>query len=414
MFRLARFILALLIPGVAAAQTITCEGIPSCSYLQAGTQPVTIVLRVMSGDQPQDGRLIHLTSDKVQPASPLTTTSDGRASFVWTGTVASGESVRIIAQLGAASTDPRTTISIRAATSPTPARRFLQAISKDQTRFTGWELKEPLKVKLLTGSSATSTALPEAQCEKSRVTFRDLGPDDKLESVVTAEFVGAVCIAKTHWVVGKHVGTQRVVVSIKDAPEAHETFRINARKPARVIFGVSFNYSSREFDRAVIDTVRFQIGQIGSMSDPPRDTIAVQPDSTREKARYSVEPMVGVDIPLGTLGGLANRVRVSVAISPTNIDSRLFVGLSVVQLGYGLPMEGTALDLHLGLQFSSLESTRGGKLCITTDTVTNPPTEQCRLIIEKDSKWGLDGITLMGTIDANSFVSSVVSKLGGG
>ena len=75
MFRLAKLILALLIPGVAAAQTITCEGISSCNYLQAGTQPVTVVLRVMSGNQPQDGRLIHLTSDKVQPASPLTTSA---------------------------------------------------------------------------------------------------------------------------------------------------------------------------------------------------------------------------------------------------------------------------------------------------------------------------------------------------
>lgn len=390
----------------ASAQqlAITCKNTtPNCSYSQNGQSPVAITLVVTSGLNPVSAA-VTFVADQISIA-PRTTNPQGEVTVSWTGRAsrAIAAKIQVTAKQGSAS---RTVIvTMNQAQSVFPYKKTVKVHSGDeQGQFTGWELRKQLVVQV----SDAQLPLPASACNRTRVTFKAFGPDDKLESVVTAKANGTKCLASTRWIAGKQVGAQRVVVSIAGSPQAHTTFKINARKTARVFFGVTLSYWTGTVSKATIDTVRFKVPR----PDPMKDSLPIFGivGSQRDvDVGFVAAPMFGVDIPFWAFDNeFTHRLRFSLAAALPDPSTRIFVGLSVPQLFIRLPMEGTGIDLHLGWLFSRRESSELLEFCLDG---APSGSARCKKKIVKSKAWQSDGFTVIGTIDASSFASSILRAL---
>jgi hypothetical protein len=399
----------LLAPNAGQAQrSVSCEGgFAGCTYLQAGGQPVTIKLRIAENDRPDRTPTTILSNHGQHFASPMIPNEDGSLSLVWRGVAASDNPGEIVVRAGAALDDPHVTILILPHGAPR-ATPLLSATDSVVTQFAGWELRQPLTVVVEDGNGGHS--LPEPSCRRTRVSFRTISPDPPSETLVNAVHGEGRCTASLHWTTRDRPGIQRVAATVEGHPHAEARFRVNVRRQARVIFGVTAVRGGRSFATAEIDTVYFTTGTHGDDTDPYRVEAAITPSEGEDKTDFRFEPMVGVDLPLlGLNAPFAQHLRFSVAVAPSAPRTRVFTGLSILQLALGLPQESTLLDTHVGVHFSSVESHHLREICVEEAGAL-----RCRVGLDTSTAWGWDGFSLMATLDGSSLLSTIIGRITGG
>lgn len=277
----------------------------------------------------------------------------------------------------------------------------LVAVDGDnQAHFAGWLLRAPLKVEVQGASRPT--------CSSRRVTFASIASGSDYASTVSAEWVNGECIASTRWRLAEEVGEQLVNVSIKGADSAHTQFTVRARRSARVIFGVALIPSwGSDYSTVQVDTISWKTGTAGDATDPQRDTTQVVIQPREVEVGFEAEPMVGVDVPLYAVSNSwTHHVRLSTAVSIDGPADRIFVGFSVIQAFVGLPMEGSAIDLHIGWMTTRRTDKRASQVCLPDGSICRPSIKQTR---HRRNDW----VALFGTIDASSLLSGVLGMLAG-
>lgn len=217
------------------------------------------------------------------------------------------------------------------------ARTIQVAEGADQFWYTGRQLRRPLQVHISDETAET--------CGRRRVVF-DAGTDGQVSpEVARPVWLDGACRAESWWRLGPTVGMQHAVAQLEGTPDVDAiTFQATARQGARIFFGGA--YTPRE--DGWIELVE---------SDD-----ATVPSRLREVAPTGYfRPIVGVDFPLWPEW---HRVRVAVGASAREIDRFFFLGVSALQgLVFGPGQEGSAVDVHAGIQLSRRDVGRSGDAC---------------------------------------------------
>ena len=246
-------------------------------------------------------------------------------------------------------------------------------IATDGTRqfwYAGRQLRRPLTV-TISGEDAAS-------CGRRRVVF-DAGEDGAVSPrIALAAWDGSSCQAEGWWSLGTTIGIQHARATLEDGPEhGAVTFQAIARQGARIFFGGA--YTPREE------------GWVELVDD------GVSPTGLREvRPTGYFRPIVGVDFALWPSW---HRVRVAVGASAREIDRYFFFGISALQgLVFGPGQEGSAVDVHAGIQLSRRDVGRSGTECA--------PAAFCT---KRDLRFS--GVTFMVSIDGASAFRSLAGAV---
>lgn len=203
--------------------------------------------------------------------------------------------------------------------------------------YTGRQLRRPLRVELSDESAET--------CGRRQVVF-DAGADGQVSpAAARPRWIEGSCRAEAWWRLGPTVGVQHAVAHLDGGSDvAAVTFQAIARQGARIFFGGA--YTPRE--EGWVELVESEDG-----SEPAR-LQEVEPTGY-------FRPIVGVDFPLWPEW---QRIRVAVGASAREIDRFFFFGLSALQgLVFGPGQEGSAVDVHAGIQLSRRDVGVAGEPC---------------------------------------------------
>ena len=228
--------------------------------------------------------------------------------------------------------------------------------------YTGRQLREPLSV-MIPGEDAEG-------CGRRRVVF-DAGEDGEVSpSVAHAVWDGSSCRAEGWWSLGNTIGMQHARATLEGGAETGAvTFQATARQGARIFFGGA--YTPRE---------EGWVELVASGASSPAGLRDVQPTGY-------FRPIVGVDFPLWPEW---HRVRVAVGASAREIDRYFYLGISALQgLIFGPGQEGSAVDVHAGIQLSRRDVGLTGAACAPAAVCTR-----------RDLRFS--GVTFMVTIDGAS------------
>lgn len=224
--------------------------------------------------------------------------------------------------------------------------------------YTGRQLRSPLVVELR-GETAGS-------CGNRRVTF-DAGEDgDVSPAVAAARWAEGRCTAEGWWSLGSTVGVQHVRARLDGGGEA--SFQAVARQGARIFFGGA--WTPRE----------------------ERWVELVEPDEGSPYLRETdptgvFRPIVGVDFALWPSW---RTVRMGVAAAAREIDRYFYFGLSGLQaFVFGPGQEGSAVDVHFGIQLSRRDVGVSGAACAPATVCTR-----------RDLRFS--GVSFMITVDGAS------------
>lgn len=235
----------------------------------------------------------------------------------------------------------------------------LQAVDgTGQYWYTGRQLRRPIVVELRGEDPRT--------CPARRVTF-DAGEDgDVSPRAAAARWIDGRCLAEGWWSLGATVGIQHVQARLDGGGEV--TFRAVARQGARIFFGGA--WTPRE--EAWVERVE------------PSDGAAY----LRENEPGGVfRPIIGVDF---SLWPSWRKVRMGVGASAREIDRYFYFGLSALQaLVFGPGQEGSAVDVHVGVQLSRRDVGVSGASCAPEAVCTR-----------RDLRFS--GLTFMVTVDGAS------------
>ncbi|MEK9500810.1 hypothetical protein WI372_07465 [Gemmatimonadota bacterium DH-20] len=228
----------------------------------------------------------------------------------------------------------------------------------DQVWYLGRQLRQPVVIAV--------PAESEADCMRHRVTFRAAGDGQVSPASAQAAWVWGRCEAESWWRLGETVGVQHLSAAVEG--EAEVVVRAVARQGARIFFGGAWTPSEDAWTELV--------------------TTGEAAPYLKERAGGSVfRPVIGVDFALWPSW---RQVRVGVGASAREIDRHFYFGLSVLQgLVFGPGQEGSAVDVHMGLQLSRRDIGRTGASCAPATFCT-----------ERDLRFS--GLTFMVTIDGAS------------
>lgn len=227
--------------------------------------------------------------------------------------------------------------------------------------YAGRQLRQPLAV-TISGEDAAS-------CAHRRVAF-DAGADGAVSPrVALAVWDGSSCRAEGWWSLGPTIGIQHARATLEDAPEfGAVTFQAVARQGARIFFGGA--YTPRE--EGWVELVDEEGTAAGLREVPPTGFF---------------RPIMGVDFALWPSW---HRVRVAVGASAREIDRYFFFGISALQgLVFGPGQEGSAVDVHAGIQLSRRDVGLSGAACAPAAFCTR-----------RDLRFS--GVTFMVSIDGAS------------
>lgn len=229
----------------------------------------------------------------------------------------------------------------------------------DQYWYTGRQLRQPVVVELPADS--------EAGCIAQEVHF-DAGDDGEVSpAVAQGRWRDGRCRAEGWWRLGETVGVQHLRART-GATETAMVVRAVARQGARIFFGGA--WTPRED------------GWVELAEDDDGSPYLKQNDPSG-----IFRPVVGVDFPIWPSW---RRVRMGVGASARDIDRFFYVGLSALQsLVFGPGQEGSAVDVHVGLQFARRDIGMTGSTCA--------PVAYCT---RRDLRFG--GLTFMVTVDGAS------------
>lgn len=241
----------------------------------------------------------------------------------------------------------------------TPGEAGIEATDgMGQFWYVGRQLRRPLVVEL-----AGETA---ASCSARRVTF-DAGDDGGVSpEVAGGRWVDGRCVAEGWWNLGPTVGMQHVEARVDGGGQA--VFQAVARQGARIFFGGAWTPREERW----VELVEPDEGSPYLRDNEPTGVF---------------RPIVGVDFALWPSW---RRIRMGVAASAREIDRHFYVGLSALQaLVLGPGQEGSAVDVHVGLQLSRRDIGVSGAACAPVTVCTR-----------RDLR--LSGLTFMVTVDGAS------------
>ena len=236
--------------------------------------------------------------------------------------------------------------------------------------YAGRQLRRPLIV-TIAGESAES-------CGRRRVVF-DAGEDGAVSpGVALATWDGSSCRAEGWWSLGTTIGIQHARATLEGGSEVGEvTFQAVARQGARIFFGGAYTPREERWVELVDD------------GDAPAGLREVQ-------ATGYFRPIVGVDFALWPSW---NRVRVAVGASAREIDRYFYFGISALQaLVFGPGQEGSAVDVHAGIQLSRRDMGVSGAACAPAAFCTR-----------RDLRFS--GVTFMVSIDGASAFRSLAGAV---
>lgn len=228
----------------------------------------------------------------------------------------------------------------------------------DQVWYVGRQLRRPVVV-TLSGETAST-------CSRRRVRFSAAGDGQVSPSVARPGWVDGRCLAEGWWRLGDTVGVQHLSAAVDG--EADVVVRAVARQGARIFFGGAWTPSEDRWTELVV------AGEAAPY--------------LKERPGGSVfRPVIGVDFPLWPSW---RQVRLGVGASAREIDRYFYFGLSLLQgLVFGPGQEGSAVDVHMGMQLSRRDIGRTGTFCAPATLCT-----------ERELRFS--GLTFMVTIDGAS------------
>ena len=263
------------------------------------------------------------------------------------------------------------------------------------------------------GTSVYADGVDEATCRQSVVLFAPRGGTGSV-SIDSAfgkpdpESAGR-CIYSTDWRLGPEVGRQVLLArSGSDAPLTITA--ISRRRPAlRLGLAVAVRTVSVAFveNSRVADTIRvhreIQGGHVEYDSVPLARTVEI-----RDGWRPEAMPLILLDGP-PVLGW--NRLRLTVGASAINFKRDFFVGISLLQLRYGVQAEDSGFDVQFGALLSSPERLRNRELC-SRDLREDRPEDVIRASCLTRDELRFDGVVATVSTDAQSLLSAVGKVFG--
>lgn len=211
--------------------------------------------------------------------------------------------------------------------------RLTVASGADQIWYVSRQLRTPVVIEV--------EGVDAARCAEQVVRFASGGDGEVSPHLARPQWTAGRCRAEGWWRLGETVGVQHLSAAAEDGGDPVVVQAI-ARQGARIFFGGAWTPSEDRWTELVT---------VGDGA----------PYLTAHAGESVFRPVIGVDFPLWPTFRF---VRMGVGASAREIDRHFYFGFSLLQsLVFGPGQEGSAVDVHAGIQLSRRDIGHQGAVC---------------------------------------------------